>query len=48
MNSSERAGACGSALKAADEAIAKVAPDAEKFVPEQFKSLTDAAARTTR
>jgi len=32
------------ALKAADEAIAKVQPEAEKYVPEQFKALTDAAA----
>ena len=37
-------GPAEAALKAADEAIAKVAPDAEKFVPEQFKTLTDAAA----
>jgi len=36
-------GPAEAALKAADEAIAKVAPDAEKFVPEQFKTLTDAA-----
>lgn len=32
------------ALKAADEAIAKVQPEAEKYVPEQFKALADAAA----
>jgi len=37
-------GPAEAALKAADEAIAKVAPDAEKYVPEQFKTLTDAAA----
>lgn len=37
-------GPAEAALKAADEAIAKVAPDAEKFVPDQFKTLTDAAA----
>ena len=37
-------GPAEAALKAADEAIAKVAPLAEKFVPEQFKTLTDAAA----
>jgi hypothetical protein len=37
-------GPAEAALKAADEAIAKVAPDAEKFVPEQFKTLTDEAA----
>jgi len=37
-------GPAETALKAADEAVAKVAPLAEKFVPEQFKSLTDAAA----
>jgi len=37
-------GPAEAALKAADEAIAKVAPEAEKFVPEQFKGLTDAAA----
>jgi hypothetical protein len=37
-------GPAEAALKAADEAIAKVAPDAEKFVPEQYKTLTDAAA----
>lgn len=32
------------ALKAADEAIARIQPEAEKFVPEQFKGLTDTAA----
>ena len=32
------------ALKAADEAIAKIQPEAEKFVPEQFKALADTAA----
>ena len=37
-------GPAEAALKAADEAIAKVAPDAEKYVPDQFKTLTDAAA----
>jgi hypothetical protein len=37
-------GPAEAALKAADEAIAKVAPDAEKYVPEQFKTLPDAAA----
>lgn len=37
-------GPAEAALKAADEAIAKVAPDAEKFVPDQFKTLTEAAA----
>ena len=37
-------GPAEAALKAADEAIAKVAPVAEKFVPDQFKTLTDAAA----
>jgi hypothetical protein len=37
-------GPAEAALKAADEAIAKVAPEAQKFVPDQFKALTDAAA----
>lgn len=37
-------GPAEAALKAADEAIAKVQPDAEKFVPDQFKALADAAA----
>jgi hypothetical protein len=37
-------GPAEAALKAADEAIAKVAPEAEKFVPDQVKTLTDAAA----
>ena len=37
-------GPAEAALKAADEAIAKVKPEAEKFVPDQFKALTDAAA----
>jgi hypothetical protein len=37
-------GPAETALKAADEAIAKVAPEAEKYVPDQFKVLTDAAA----
>ena len=37
-------GPAEAALKAADEAIAKAKPEAEKFVPEQFKALTDAAA----
>jgi hypothetical protein len=32
------------ALKVADEAVAKVKPEAEKFVPEQFNALTAAAA----
>jgi len=37
-------GPAETALKAADEAVAKAAPLAEKFVPDQFKTLTDAAA----
>ncbi len=37
-------GPAEAALKAADEAIANVAPDAQKFVPDQYKTLTDAAA----
>jgi hypothetical protein len=37
-------GPAEAALKAGDEAIAKVAPIAEKLVPEQFKTLTDTAA----
>ncbi|MFO7694574.1 MAG: hypothetical protein R6V57_15925 [Vicinamibacterales bacterium] len=37
-------GPAEAALKAADEAIANVAPDAQKFVPDQFQTLTDAAA----
>ena len=37
-------GPAEAALKAADEAIAKVAPEAQKFVPDQFKAVTDAAA----
>jgi hypothetical protein len=37
-------GPAEAALKAADEAIAKVAPDAEKFVPDEFATLTAAAA----
>jgi prophage DNA circulation protein len=37
-------GPAEAALKAADEAIAKVQPEAEKFVPDQFKALQDAAA----
>jgi hypothetical protein len=37
-------GPAEAALKAADEAIAKVAPDAQKFVPDQFATLTAAAA----
>ena len=37
-------GPAEAALKAADEAIANVAPDAQKFVPDEFKTLTDAAA----
>jgi hypothetical protein len=37
-------GPAEAALKAADEAIAKVAPDAERFVPDQFATLTAAAA----
>jgi hypothetical protein len=37
-------GPAEAALKAADEAIAKVVPEAEKFVPDQVKTLTDAAA----
>ena len=41
-------GPAEAALKAADEAIAKAAPLAEKFVPDQFKTLTDAAAAAIR
>jgi hypothetical protein len=37
-------GPAEAALKAADEAIAKVKPEAEKFVPDQFKALTESAA----
>jgi len=37
-------GPAEAALKAADEAIATVAPDAEKFVPDEFATLTAAAA----
>jgi hypothetical protein len=37
-------GPAEAALKAADEAIAKVAPEAEKYVPEQYATLTAAAA----
>jgi hypothetical protein len=37
-------GPAEAALKAGDEAIAKVQPEAEKFVPDQFKALRDAAA----
>ena len=37
-------GPAEAALKAADEAIAKVRPDAEMFVPAEFKTLADAAA----
>lgn len=37
-------GPAEAALKAADEAIAKVAPEAEQYVPEQYRTLTDAAA----
>jgi hypothetical protein len=37
-------GPAEAALKAADEAIARVAPEAQKFVPDQFKAVTDAAA----
>ena len=37
-------GPAEAALKAADEAIAKVKPEAEKFVPDQFTALTEAAA----
>ena len=37
-------GPAEAALKAADEAIAKVKPEAEKFVPDQFKALTETAA----
>jgi hypothetical protein len=37
-------GPAEAALKAADEAIAKVKPEAEKFVPEQFAALTETAA----
>ncbi|MFA6957199.1 MAG: hypothetical protein WC538_15120 [Thermoanaerobaculia bacterium] len=32
------------ALKVADEAVAKVKPEAEKFVPEQFNALTASVA----
>ncbi len=37
-------GPAEAALKAADEAIAKATPLAAKFVPDQLKTLTDAAA----
>ena len=37
-------GPAEAALQTGDEAIAKVTPLAEKFVPDQFKALTDAAA----
>ena len=37
-------GPAEAALKAADEAIAKVAPEAEKYVPEQYATLTAAAS----
>jgi hypothetical protein len=37
-------GPAEAALKAADEAIANVAPDVQKFVPEEFATLTAAAA----
>jgi len=37
-------GPAEAALKAADEAIAKVKPEAERFVPEQFAALTETAA----
>jgi hypothetical protein len=37
-------GPAEAALKAADEAIAKVKPEAEKFVPAEFTTLADAAA----
>lgn len=37
-------GPAEAALKAADEAIAKVKPEAEKFVPAEFTTLTDAVA----
>ena len=37
-------GPAEAALKAADEAIANVAPDAQKFVPDEFATLTAAAA----
>lgn len=37
-------GPAEAALKAADEAIARVKPEAEKFVPDQFATLTEAAA----
>jgi hypothetical protein len=37
-------GPAEAALKAADEAVAAIGPDAEKFVPDQFKGLTDAVA----
>ncbi len=37
-------GPAEAALKAADEAIAKVKPEAEKFVPAEFSGLADAAA----
>jgi hypothetical protein len=35
-------GPAQAALTAADDAVAKVKPEAEKFVPDQLKSLTDA------
>jgi hypothetical protein len=37
-------GPAEAALKAADEAIAKVKPEAEKFAPDQFRALTETAA----
>ena len=37
-------GPAEAALQTGDEAIAKATPLAEKFVPDQFKALTDAAA----
>jgi hypothetical protein len=37
-------GPAEAALKAADEAIAKVKPEAEKYVPAELKGLADAAA----
>jgi hypothetical protein len=37
-------GPAAAALKTADEEIAKIQPEAEKYVPDQFKALQDAAA----
>lgn len=37
-------GPAETALKVADEAVAKVKPEAEKYVPDQFKTLSEAAS----